>query len=187
MNKAEDVILKNEELSIVPEKGKIITLKIPIRVAPIRYQIEHIMDKPVGALNIDLSKIQHNKALIDFIKKGKELHGDNIIYSYIDPNIVFHNDTIFELQCYICFFRWWSTKRGFLNSKGCSWCKTQCIQTTKNSLYIVIFIGSRIHENKYDYAFNDPKNITSTNSIYFLKQLTHILTVVLDVRDAPDL
>jgi hypothetical protein len=168
--KEEDVVLKNQKLVVADKdiaKGKTLTLTLKILrpTSPIRYQIDDIMNKPLGNLNIDLSKIQHNKSLIDLIKKGKDTHGDIIIYSHIDPNIVFHRDTIFEFQCCICFFRWWATKYGFLNSKGCSWCKTKCLQTAKNSLYIVIFIGSRIHENKYDYSFNDPKTAISTDSI----------------------
>ena len=166
----EDIGSKSQQLDI-PEnekdivKEKVLTLKISIPMPPIRYQIDNIMNKPLGTLELDLSKIEHNKALIDFIKKGKEIHGDNIIYSHIDPNIVLQYTTLFELQCYICTYRWWTTKYEFFKSKGCAWCKSQCLNTVKNSLYIIIFVGSRIHDNKYDYSFNDPKSPISNETL----------------------
>ena len=161
------VVLKNEQSIVTADnkdtvKEKVITLKILRRTDPIRYQLDDIMNKPIGTLEINLSEMKHNT---NFIKKGKEIHGDNIIYSHIDPNIVLHNDTLFELQCFICLFRWWTTKGLFINSKGCAWCNSQCLRTTKNSLYIVVFVGSRIHNNIYDYSFNDPKTTISGDSI----------------------
>ena len=157
------MVVANKEENVAT--GKILTLKILRPTTTMRYDIDDIMNKPKGTLELDLSKIQHNKSLMDFIKKGKEIHGNNIVYSNIDPNMVITKIAVFELECYICSFHWWTTKHTFFKSTGCSWCKTQCAMTLKNSLYIVIFVGSRIHNNKYDYSFNDPNSTISSNSI----------------------
>jgi len=145
--------------------GKIIKLKIP----PKRYSIEELMNRTID-IQKDYSIFQHNKPLMELIDKGKKIYGDVINYFHIDPNIVFKTDTVFDIECLICNFIWSTKKSQFLTgNKSCSWCKTKCLQTPKNSLYIIVFVGMRIHENKYDYSYNNPENSYSTESILKIK------------------
>lgn len=154
------------DLQIVNENpSKIIKLKIP----PRRYPIEELMNRTIS-IPKDYSIFQNNKPLLELIDKGKKIYGDVINYFHINPNIVFQTNTFFELECLICNFTWSLKKSQFLaGDKSCSWCKTKCLHTPKNSLYVIVFVGIRIHENKYDYSYNNPENSYSTESILKIK------------------
>ncbi len=73
--------------------------------------------------------------------------------------------TLFTVQCIRCTFEWdTNADRITRLKKGCAWCESKCLYTPKDSLYIVTFIGERIHDKKYDYSHNEETDMVSGNS-----------------------
>jgi hypothetical protein len=99
------------------------------------------------------------------IYKGDEIHGKGSInYNRIigEPK----TGVPFELECNNCDYIWSTNVNEFINAakpRGCGWCKDELANIKNFNLYIVSFIGTRIHKNKYSYELIGGEEIKSAD------------------------
>ena len=101
---------------------------------------------------------------LKLISEGDAIHGKGKI-NY-DRVTEVKTGKKFELQCNICTYIWSTELKDFIHKKhpnGCGWCKDELANIRIFSLYIIQFIGSRIHNDRYIYELVDGKEITTSS------------------------
>lgn len=97
--------------------------------------------------------------------EGTKIHGDKILYHLLKEGDIKSGD-IFNLQCKICLFIWLTKRHSFIDKKkGCPWCENKCKGLQYYTLDMVIFVGEKLHDDKYDYSNNIPEDIKTRDDI----------------------
>lgn len=154
----------------VKNKGQRGPLKLKVIDAAEEKEIKpipNLVETKESPMDAEMYKIINSKrwSKRKLIYKGEEIHGKGLInYDRIinEPK----TGVPFELECNICGYIWSTIIHEFINgdkSKACGWCKDELANIKKFNLYIVRFIGSRIHKNKYTYELVDGQEIKSAD------------------------
>lgn len=142
------------------EFNKSFSIKVPDTPKKVYLSImnSETIQKPseIHSRNWNLSKLK--------LHTDKIYGEEKILLNKVPENITCN--VPFFVDCSVCSYTW-STNTETLISRetGCPWCKDECANIKNYNLYIVSFIGNKIHKNKYNYSLVNETPIFSSECL----------------------